>query len=83
MESKQTNGFTLIELLVVIAIIGILEALLFPALSKAKTSAQRVHCMNNMKQVQLALNMYVLDNGNYLPPHLRYSFARDRENGRT
>src|SRR2546422_9707917 len=54
-------GFTLIELLVVIAVIAILASLLLPALSSAKSSAQSVQCMSNLKQLGLALNMYVND----------------------
>jgi prepilin-type N-terminal cleavage/methylation domain-containing protein len=54
-------GFTLIELLVVIAIIAILAALLLPALSSAKSAAQSAQCKSNLKQLGLALNMYVND----------------------
>jgi prepilin-type N-terminal cleavage/methylation domain-containing protein len=61
-------GFTLVELLVVIAIIGILAALLMPALSKAKNQASKVTDLNNLKQIMVALHVYTADSGDALPP---------------
>ena len=70
------RAFTLIELLVVIAIIGIVAALLMPALSKSKKKALMINCTGNMKQDGLAVHMFAGDNDDYLPPGSGYLNGR-------
>ena len=68
MKTKvKLTGFTLIELLVVIVIIGILSSLLLPALTRAKAKAKQTACLNNLKQLGIAITMYADDNKGLLP----------------
>jgi prepilin-type N-terminal cleavage/methylation domain-containing protein len=67
-DYSNRRGFTLIELLVVIAIIGLLAALLVPAVSNAMQRTKRTYCLNNLKQIGVACVQFNNDNAGYWPP---------------
>ena len=75
----RNRAFTLIELLVVIAVVGILAAILLPALARSKAVAKRIHCVGNVKQLALTAHLYADDNQDWLPTIFDFSESMSGE----
>jgi prepilin-type N-terminal cleavage/methylation domain-containing protein len=81
MDYRGPRGFTFLELLVVVAILGLLAVLLLPALARAKEKARRIVCVDNLKQVSLAVHLFATDHERYpwrVPVAEGGSYARQR-----
>jgi prepilin-type N-terminal cleavage/methylation domain-containing protein/prepilin-type processing-associated H-X9-DG protein len=76
-SAAHRSAFTLVELLVVIAIIAILSSLLLPALARSKSTAKRIQCLSNLRQMGIAANIYVADNAEFYP----IAYYQGRNNG--
>src|SRR5262245_38884471 len=74
-EAITCHGFTIVELLVVIAIIGVLVALLMPAIQSAREAARRTQCLNNLKQLGIALHNYASAEKHFPPGSMAKTFA--------